>query len=121
MQMTKQTLPNGKLVPAISVLDASVTIPKDKVTITIKGNWVAEIANAFKSFFLGTVIDQMQRQIKAAILKELPPNVNKAVSVQNGVTELYPGIDIDWTINAAPAITASDFNLGMKGLMFPKG
>ena len=53
-------------------------------------------------------------------MKELPPAFNKLIAAQNGFTELYKGMDLDWTINAPPKIDTQYFGAGIKGLMFPK-
>jgi len=52
-------LPDGKTVPGFVVLSSSIDLPKDHIHITIHGNIIAKIADAFKSLFMGTIRDEI--------------------------------------------------------------
>ena len=39
---------------------------------------------------------------------------------QQGFTEVYKGLDLDWSLPAAPKITAGQLQVGVKGLLYPK-
>jgi len=67
LQLTQQTLSNGKVVPAVKVLSTDVDLPKSGISIKIHGNVVAKIADAFKSLFMGTIRDQLIKQLKDAV------------------------------------------------------
>lgn len=52
LQLTQQTVGN-KVVPAFKVLSTNVDLPN--ISVSIHGNLISKIANAFKTFFMGTV------------------------------------------------------------------
>lgn len=95
-------------------------MPKDGIHISIHGNIVAKIADAFKSLFMGTIRDQITSQLRSTVIKELPPAINKILAQQQGVTEVYKDLDLDWSIPNSPIVTPKSLEFGIKGLFFPK-
>jgi hypothetical protein len=120
LQMDQQTLPNGRKVPGIHVLDVSVDIPDKGLNLTVQGNKVAQVVDQIVTALLPQIKNLLKNELQKGLMKALAPTINKVVADQNGVTELYAGIDLDWQINAPPTITPSDLSFGIKGLMFPK-
>jgi hypothetical protein len=55
----EQTLPSGRVVPAVKVINANVDLPKSHISLHIHGNVIAKFADLFKSLFMGTVRDQI--------------------------------------------------------------
>jgi len=45
--------------------------------------------------------------------------LNTIIADQNGVTEIYPGLNLDWSLGALPTVTARSLQFGIKGLFFP--
>ena len=56
LQFTTQTLPDGRIVPAINSVDVLVDIDRDDIDIKIWGNIWADFAAAFEIFFKSTVV-----------------------------------------------------------------
>lgn len=50
----------------------------------------------------------------------MPPEVNKILAQQQGVTEIYKGIDLDWSLPITPIINSEALEFGIKGLFFNK-
>jgi len=48
------------------------------------------------------------------------PELNKLIISQNGFTELYHGMDLDWSIASLPNIDSKYASGGIKGLLFPE-
>jgi hypothetical protein len=48
----------------------------------------------------------------------MPPEVNSILAKQKGVSELYSGIDLDWSLPTNPIIDANALQFGIKGLFF---
>ena len=95
--ISQQTLSNGKVVPAFVIKNIDLDMPKDHISIKLKGNLVTKIASAFKSLFMGTIRDQITKAVKDNLYKQLPPVLNKLVADQKGYTEIYKGLDLDWS------------------------
>jgi hypothetical protein len=49
-----------------------VDLPKDHISIHIHGNIVAQIADAFKSIFIGTIRDEIESNLRSTVKSELP-------------------------------------------------
>jgi hypothetical protein len=47
--------------------------------------------------------------------------LNKIVADQKGFTEIYKGLDLDWSIQAGPSVDADNLKFGIKGLFFNDG
>ena len=45
--------------------------------------------------------------------------LNKIIADRKGVSEIYPGLNLDWQLAAAPKVTARSLQFGIKGLFFP--
>ena len=71
---------NGRVVPAFSVPNIYIDLPKDHLDIKIHGNVVAKIADAFKSLFKGTIRDEITKNLRDVVAKSLPPALNKIVA-----------------------------------------
>lgn len=96
-------------------------MPKDHISIKLHGNLVVKIASAFKSLFMGTIRDEITKALKDNLAKQLPPVLNKLVASQDGHTEIYKGLDLDWTTPTTPQVTAKQLQFGVKGLFFKDG
>ena len=44
---------------------------------------------------MGTIRDEITKNLKDTIKDQLPPTLNKLVSQSNGAVEVYEGIDLD--------------------------
>ena len=95
-------------------------MPENSINLTVQGNKVAEVLDKIINDLRPQIKNLIKNELQRGLMKQLAPIINKVVADQNGVTELYPGIDLDWQINAAPTINPSEFSFGIKGLMFPK-
>lgn len=109
---------NGKIVPAFQVIETNVDLPQ--ISVSIHGNFISKIANAFKKFFMGTVKKAIVNNVKSQISSHLAQELNKLVAAEKGFSELYKGMDLDWSIPKAPVVTNAQLELAMKGLFFPK-
>jgi hypothetical protein len=118
--LTTQTLANGKVVPAVTVVGTNVNLPKDGISLHIHGDVIAKLADLLKGLFLGTIRDEITSQLKKAIDSELPKSVNAMLSKSQGVSEVFDGLDLDWSMPTTPAINAQELEFGLKGLFFPK-
>jgi len=119
--LTQQTLPNGKVVPAFTTPEVSIDLPKDHIDIKVHGNVIAKIADAFKSFFKGPMRDVITKTLKDELHRELPKALNGIVAQPKGYSEIYNGLDLDWSIPSTPTVTDKALAFGIKGLFFPKG
>ena len=118
--LTTQTLSNGEVVPAFTVPEVSVNLPKDGIKIHIHGNAAASIADAFKSLFMGTIRDEITKNLRDIISKELPPAINKVLADQKGITEIYKDLMVNWALPSAPTVTEKSLEFQFKGNFFPK-
>jgi len=59
--LTTQKLSNGKVVPAFVVKSSALDIPNNHINISIHGNFISKIANAFKGLFMGKIRDEIQK------------------------------------------------------------
>jgi hypothetical protein len=98
-------LSNGKVVPGFTIPSVHVNLPKDKIKIKIHGNLCSQIADLFKSLFMGTIRDEITKTLVSTIKSELPATLNKLVSQSTGVVQIYDGIDLDIQIPENPNIT----------------
>jgi len=78
--LTDQKLSNGKTVPAFSVKNVDFHIPKDHFSLKIHGNFISKVASLLKGLFKGTIINQIEKQVKDMVSKELPPQLNKIIA-----------------------------------------
>lgn len=120
LEVTEQTLPGGKVVPSVKVLNTYVNLPKDHISLHIHGNVIADFASLFKGLFMGTVRDQITSQVNNALRNSVPPALNKLIAAQKGYTKIYNKMDLDWSISSAPKINAQNLEFGIKGLFFPE-
>ena len=118
--VTTQKLANGKTVPSFTIPKVYIDLPKDHLNIHIHGNVVAKIADAFKKLFIGTIRDAVTKNLQELLVQQVPPALNKIVAEQHGFTEVYKGLDLDWSLPVAPKITANLLQFGVKGLLYPK-
>jgi hypothetical protein len=63
------------------------------------------------------IVSNLQKNI----VSQLPPAINKVLAQQQGVTEVYKEMDLDWSLPATPIVTDKYLEFGLKGLFFPKG
>ena len=117
--LTTQTLPNGKVVPAFTVPNVTVDLPKEHISIHIRGNIVAKIADAFKVLFVSTVRDQITAHLSERVKMALPPILNDIAAKQNGQSDLFEGLTLDWSLAADPIVAAKSFQFGINGLFHP--
>lgn len=97
-----------------------VNIPKDHLDITIRGNFISKIANAFKGLFKGKIVDIIDSQLVNAIQDKLPDALNNLVSDQQGHSEIYNNMELDWSQPYAPRVTDQNLQFGIKGLFFQR-
>mmetsp|Transcript_31675 Transcript_31675/g.48471 ORF Transcript_31675/g.48471 Transcript_31675/m.48471 type:complete len:206 (+) Transcript_31675:267-884(+) len=119
LSFTTQAMPDGRLLPAFNVEVEELDIPKDHIKIHIHGNVVAKIADAFSKLFKCPIRKQIIKDLKKILTEQLPPRLNKFIADHDGHTELYPGLDLDWSVPAAPCITDKLMQFAVKGLFFP--
>ena len=67
LEVEEQTLPDGKVVPSVKVLNSYVDLPKDHISLHIHGNLIASFAMLFKGLFMGTIRDQITDQVNDAL------------------------------------------------------
>ena len=115
-----QKLSNGKTVPGFSVSDVQVSIPSNHLHISIHGNWISTIIKPFIGLFKGTIVHQIEGVLKKELASEVPKALNGVVGKQKGYSELYHGMELDWSIPEAPKVTDSDLEFAIKGLFFEK-
>lgn len=63
MSFTTQTLPDGRIVPALNSVDVVVDLNRYDIDIKIWGNIWSDFASAFEVFFVGTVADMIDDEI----------------------------------------------------------
>ena len=74
--VTTQTLPNGKVVPAVKVISSSVNLPMNHISLSIHGNAIAKFASLFKSLFMRTVRNTITSQINKELQTQVAPALN---------------------------------------------
>ena len=89
----------------------NVNLPKKHLKIKIHGNAEAKIANQLKSLFMGDIRDEITKNLKDIIAKELPPSINKVVAEQNGFTEIYKNLMLNWEMPAAPTVSEKSLEI----------
>lgn len=76
LQFTTQTLPDGRVVPAINSVDVLVDIDRNDIDIKIWGNIWADFAAAFEIFFKSTVVQLIQDSVRSALTTGIPYYAN---------------------------------------------
>jgi len=121
-----QTLPDGRMVPAVDAVDVLVDINRDDIDIKIWGNIWSDFASAFEIFFKSTVVELIQDTVQDTLSKTVPDYINTALATQDG---LLPISDfskspfaanwfLDWQTPAAAVITETTVELGARGIMY---
>lgn len=103
--LTTQKLANGRVVPAFTAQDIQVSIPSKHLHITLHGNWISKIANVFKNLFKKTIIHQIEGQLRTLIEQNLPKSLDELIAKQNGDSELYHDMALDWSLPYGPKVT----------------
>lgn len=76
IQFTTQTLPDGRIVPAIDSFNVLVDINRDDIDIKIWGNFWSDLAAACEIFFKSTVVHAIQDTVNTILLYGIPSAVN---------------------------------------------
>lgn len=118
LRLAESTLPNGKTVPALDVIDAGIYIQPFGMNITIEGDFIFKIISDVKSLFLGPVREGINNYLKIALKAEIPALVNGLLNSTNGTVSLYEGLDLDISIPYVPIVNSRNIEIGMKGLFF---
>jgi len=108
-------------VPAFKVTESKFSIPSDHLHIKISGNFIAQILNFLKDFFMNTIRHKIEDEVQKAINSAVPPILNKQAKDTKGEIEIFNNLMLDWSTPQAPQFTAKDVELSSKGLFFKKG
>ena len=63
ISLGSQKLPDGRMVPQVTVPDFKMVLPKEHIDIKIHGNVVVSFANSFKKFFINTLTGSITKLI----------------------------------------------------------
>lgn len=75
------------------------------MSIKIKGNFISKVANAFKGLFKKTIVHTIEKELTSTMQSELPKALNGILAKQNGYTELYHNMQLDWSLPYDPKVT----------------
>lgn len=100
--ITTQTLASGKVVPAVKFISSSCDLPKSHIHLSLHGNLISKFADLFKSLFMGTVRDEITKEINTNLKNAVPAAINKLIAEQKGETEIYKKMDLDWSLTSVP-------------------
>lgn len=70
---------------------------------------------------MGAVRNAIINQINNELKNGVPQAVNALIKNEKGVTEIYNGMMLDWSVLEKPIIEGGLLKFGIKGLFFPKG
>lgn len=119
---SKQTLPDGRMVPLIEAVNVDMDIDRRDIKIHLHGNIWTDFAGLFEVFFKGTIIDMIEDTAVAALNTGIPLIGNTAMTKLDGYfpIPLIPKWIVDWETPQSAIITDTSFAIGVKGLMFDK-
>ena len=120
VQIVEEKLDNGNMVPGIRIYDSKVVLPPDSMNLTLQGSFIVTLADILLPLFKSTINDQVTQQVTNALDQLVAPELNKLISSQHGFTELYHGMDLDWSIASVPKVDQLQLSGGIKGLLFPE-
>lgn len=90
IQMTTQPGSEGRMIPAISAVDVSVSIDKKGLKINLSGNLWTKFANFFEWFFESTICSEIETQLKDQITNTMPKIVNQLILASDGYATPVP-------------------------------
>jgi len=79
---------------------------------------VSKIADTFKSLFKSTIVHEIESALVSNIQSALPSALDDLIKEQNGESEIYHNMELDWSLPYAPKVTDKDLEFGIKGLFF---
>jgi len=112
-------------VPAFTGEDVKVEIDRSDIDITIHGSLIGDIVNLFTWFFKGTVANDIEDSMRAALETTAPAIGSALVAASDGYAYIpflgdLSNIILDWETPAPNVITATAIEMGTKGLIFER-
>ena len=80
LSFTTQTLPTGKVVPAVNSVDVIVDINRNDINIHIHGNIWSDFASMFEIFFKSTVVQGIQDAVATVLTTTVPDSLNSFIA-----------------------------------------
>jgi len=65
---------------------------------------------------LGNIKNEVVLNVDKALNFSVPAALNKYIAAEKGFTEVYPNLDLDWSLTTAPTINANGLNFGIKSV-----
>ena len=120
LSFTTQTLPDGRVMPAVDAVDVLVDIDRNDIDIKIWGNIWADFAAAFEIFFKSTVVGLIQDGVETALSTTVPAVINAAFAGTDGMFAIPTENNwfLDWEMPIAAIVTETALEVGAKGIMF---
>lgn len=104
----------------VDTVDVIVDINRNDIKLHIGGGFWTDLASIFKVFFKSTVVNLIRDSVTAALETAIPSVTNAALIKNDGYFSYIPNWVMDWESPSAAIVTASTWNLAVKGLMFDK-
>lgn len=122
-QTDMTTLPNGRVVPALVSVHIVTQIPTDMdhFKVHFEGDFAAEVINLLAPLFAGAIRDQIAAALNDQIGTALPVYLNQIIADQQGASELYQGLMLDWAVINQPRVFNTGLKFDIKGLFYKKG
>ena len=120
LSFTTQTLPTGKVVPAVNSVDVIVDINRNDINIHIHGNIWSDFASMFEIFFKSTVVQGIQDAVATVLTTTVPDSLNSFIATQGGESMILTDWYLDWQTPVAAIVTEEAFEIGSKFIMYDK-
>ena len=98
MQIDKQTLDTGRVLPSLKVLESSIKLPKENIKLDLYGGIIFDTIDVFKNLFMGTINQEITKELNNALVNQIPQMLDTKIAECKGETELYTNMDLDWSI-----------------------
>ena len=122
LSFSTKTLADGRIVPYVTSVDVKCNINRFDINIRMFGNIWTDLASLFEVFFVGTVAGMIEDTVQFTLSTGIPVVTNTIVSATDGYLPipLVPSWVLDWETPESAIVTDTQFQLGIRALMFDK-
>jgi len=115
-----QTLPDGRVMPAIESFNVLVDIDRDDINIQIWGNIWSDFAAMFEIFFKSEVVNAIRDSITFVLEDGIPIAVNYEFKKTDGFFHMpiLNTWELDWMTPASAIVAPTSLQVGIEGDFF---
>jgi hypothetical protein len=111
---------NGKSLPNVDLKNFSFHIDSSKISISLGGSILADIADAFVWIFKSLVVGEINTAVNEQVPGLIKDSINSMLNDMNGLGFITDDVAIDYSFTAQPEVTDSTLALYLNGTVFNK-